>query len=214
MGMITESKNAEVSQLDKEQVNQFRDQIWRTRVSRVNAEKRLKHKESFAEGLNIYYSCFTVMLSIFLFLVQNEGLNRILSAISLTMTIIVTICILHCKSLRYADRARDYKRNYTELQKLEFSLKHITSLAELKEIERKYCELLAGAENHIPYDDCKTVWESKKSYKDTLAKNDLLRIRAVYIRGRCWRFVIEAALVILPILICLICWYFGVRKYG
>lgn len=46
MGMITESKNAELSQLDKEQINQFRDQIWRTRVSRVNAEKRLKHKES------------------------------------------------------------------------------------------------------------------------------------------------------------------------
>ena len=131
MDTATENRNAERTQLDK-QIEQLSNQIWCTRVSRVNAEKRLKHKEAFAEGLNIYYSCFTVILSIFLFLIQNEEINRLFSAISLTMTVVVTICILYYKSLRYADRARDYKSNYTRLQLLEFSLKHITNIEKLK----------------------------------------------------------------------------------
>lgn len=213
MDTATENRNAERTQLDK-QIEQLSNQIWCTRVSRVNAEKRLKHKEAFAEGLNIYYSCFTVILSIFLFLIQNEEINRIFSAISLTMTVVVTICILYYKSLRYADRARDYKSNYTRLQLLEFSLKHITNIEKLKNIESTYCKLLMRAENHIPYDYCKTILESSKSYKDKIDINDLRQISIKYYWGRCWRFVIEAVLIILPILICLICWYFGVKKYG
>jgi len=35
------------------------NQIWTTRVSRVNAEKRLINKESFFQAINIYPELFT-----------------------------------------------------------------------------------------------------------------------------------------------------------
>ena len=213
MDTATENKNTDGTQLDKQQIAEFGNQIWCTRVSRVNAEKRLKHKEAFAEELNIYYSCFTVILSISLFLIQKEEVNRLFSAISLTMTVVVTICILYCKSLRYTDRARDYKSNYTELQQLEFSLKHIISMAELKNIEDTYCKLLMGAENHIPYDYYKTILESNKSYKNKKDEKDLQQIRVKYDWGRCWRFAVEVFLVIIPVVV-LISSYFAIKSHG
>lgn len=44
MDTAIENKNADGTQLDKQQIEEFGNQIWCTRVSRVNAEKRLKHK--------------------------------------------------------------------------------------------------------------------------------------------------------------------------
>ena len=39
-----------------EKYKDLSDQIWTTRISRVNAEKRLVNKEAFFQGINIYYS--------------------------------------------------------------------------------------------------------------------------------------------------------------
>jgi len=44
----------------------LKDQIWKTRVSRINAEKRLQQKQSFIQAINIYYSCITIIYSIML----------------------------------------------------------------------------------------------------------------------------------------------------
>ena len=57
--------------MDKEKIKKLRDQIWTTRVSRVNAEKRLVNKNSFIQGINIYYSCVTILFSI-LALINND----------------------------------------------------------------------------------------------------------------------------------------------
>lgn len=207
MDTATENKNTDGTQLDEQKIAEFGNQIWCTRVSRVNAEKRLKHKEAFADGLNIYYSCFTVALSICLLFIQDESLNKPLSAFSLIMTVIVTICILYCKSLRYADRARGYKDNYTDLQQLEISLKHITSIEELTKIENEYCNLLKNGENHIPYDYYRTVFESNQSYKKTKDK----WIPVKYCLKTLERYVIETVLITFPVLVCV---YFWVKRYG
>ena len=47
-----------------EKYKDLSDQIWTTRISRVNAEKRLINKEAFFQGINIYYSCVTIIFSI------------------------------------------------------------------------------------------------------------------------------------------------------
>lgn len=47
-----------------EKYKDLSDQIWTTRISRVNAEKRLVNKEAFFQGINIYYSCVTIIFSI------------------------------------------------------------------------------------------------------------------------------------------------------
>ena len=51
------------------------DQIWTTRISRVNAEKRLINKEAFFQAINIYYSCVTIIFSILTLLDNNEKLS-------------------------------------------------------------------------------------------------------------------------------------------
>ena len=55
-----------------EKYKDLSDQIWTTRISRVNAEKRLVNKEAFFQGINIYYSCVTIIFSI---LIWSVGLR-------------------------------------------------------------------------------------------------------------------------------------------
>lgn len=185
--------------------NKLSDQIWTTRTSRINAEKRLKSTASFVEAINIYYSCFTVLLSIILLSEQSYTL----SLLTLSMTIILTISILFFKSLQYSERARNYRKNYTELQKLEFQLSHISTEKELEDIEQQYCVLLDDAENHIPFDYYKTVAESRGDYKTNRWTCD---IKFKYYRGLIWRYILKFVIILLPIaLVIIILWG---QKYG
>lgn len=71
-----------------EKYKDLSDQIWTTRISRVNAEKRLINKEAFFQGINIYYSCVTIIFSILTLLNKNEKLSL--------MTVFMTISLLYC----------------------------------------------------------------------------------------------------------------------
>ena len=147
---------------DERYIESLKNQIWATRVSRINAEMRLKIKESFIQAINIYYSCFTVFLSIFLLVKQNFACNLL----NLIMAIVLMVSILYFKSLKYTERALDYRKNYTELQKLEFKLSHKeTYEGQIHCIEEDYCKLLAESENHIEFDFLKTLAKSKMDYK-------------------------------------------------
>ena len=66
------------------------NQIWTTRVSRVNAEKRLINKESFFQAINIYYSCLTIIFSILTLLNGNEKNGD--EKLSLLTVHIITYC--------------------------------------------------------------------------------------------------------------------------
>lgn len=183
-----------------EKIHSFKNQIWTTRISRVNAEKRLKTKEAFIQGINIYYSCFTVALSILLLVKQNFAY----SLLALMMTIVLTISILYFKSLNYVERARDYRKNYTELQRLEFELSHEVSDEDISRIEQRYCTLLDNGENHISFDYYKTVAGSTGEYKESLWTKDIKR---KYYWNLIWRKSIICICVILPfILLFLVHW--------
>ena len=170
------------------------NQIWTTRISRVNAEKRLETKEAFIQGINIYYSCFTVALSVLLLVKQNFAY----SLLALMMTIALTISILYFKNLRYVERARDYRKNYTELQRLEFELSHEVSDEDVSNIEQRYCTLLDSGENHISFDYYKTVAESSGQYKETRWTKDIKR---KYYWNLVWRKGIMCICIVLPFLL-------------
>lgn len=172
----------------KEKLN---NQIWTTRTSRINAEKRLKETEMFIEGINIYYSCFTVIVSLILLITQNYVLNITV----LAMTIVLTISFLFFKSLSYTERAQAYRQNYTEMQKLEFELSHDISDEQIRDIETRYCELLLECENHISYDYYKTLHYSNGSFR----KNHYnCNIRCKYYWNRVWRISLKIISIILP----------------
>ena len=178
--------------MDNEEIKKIRDQIWTTRISRVNAEKRLLNKNSFVQGINIYYSCITIIFSI-LSVIYNDNA---LSLITTFMTIALLVGVLYLNSLRYVDLARDYRTNYTQLHKLEFELDDSQLTDErIKQIKNQYCELLDSSCNHISYDYYCTVHGSKGDYREANWK----RVRRYYYWGFSWRLLVKVFIVLLPI---------------
>nr|WP_182427696.1 MULTISPECIES: SLATT domain-containing protein [unclassified Clostridium] len=182
-----------------EKYKDLSDQIWATRVSRVNAEKRLISKEAFFQGINIYYSCVTIIFSILTLLNNNEKL----SLMTVFMTISLLVVILYLNGQKYLDHAREYRKNYTELQKLEFELRNIDSDNDelLKNIYNRYCDLLDSSSNHISFDYYKTVYDSSGEYRNKRWKN----IKCKYYYNVIWRLLLEACVIVLPIVLYCIC---------
>lgn len=180
-------------------VQVLKDQIWTTRVSRINAERRLVKKEKFIQGINIYYSCVTIIFSI---LSLINGDNN-LSLITTFMSICLLITILYLNAERYMDHARDYRSNYTALHKLEMRLEN-TSIApkEIEEIRLEYCDLLDSAWNHTTYDYYCTVFQSSGEYRTNRWKN---KVPAGFYWGKFWRAVVMTVLIALPAVVYYLC---------
>lgn len=175
------------------------DQIWTTRISRVNAEKRLINKEAFVQFINIYYSCCTIIFSILALLDNNEKL----SLMTVFMTISLLIVILYLNGQKYLEQAREYRKNYTELQKLEFELKSIDSddVESIKKICNSYCDLLDFSINHISFDYYGAVHGSSGEYRNKKWKS----VRCRYYYNVAWRFLFKMLLILLPVVIYWLC---------
>lgn len=178
----------------------LKDQIWTTRISRVNAEKRLVNKDKFFQGINIYYSCMTIIFSIMS--LSNDDKN--LSLLTIFITISLLISILYVNSQNYIELAKDYRNNYTNLQRLEFRLEHIEDANDSKiiEIEEEYCNLLHASSNHIAFDYYCTIYGSSGDYrKKRWSKN----IKIKFYWGKTWRSMIGFLLIVLPWILYMIC---------
>lgn len=183
--------------MDKEIINRLSNQIWTTRISRVNAEKRLIAKENFFQWINIYYSCLTIIFSILSLYNKDDDL----SLMTVFMTISLLVVILYLNGQKYLEHAREYRKNYTELQKLEFELNHVNGEEELRKIEERYCELMDSSSNHISYDYYKTVHGSNKSYRAERWQG----VKCKYYWNVIWRVVIKFIIIVLPILLYTLC---------
>lgn len=172
----------------------LKNQIWTTRISRINAEKRLLRNDFFLQGVNIYYSCITVFASICLLIYEDQTIGFLITFMSVSLLIVG----LFCKTLRFSERAFDFRRVYSELQKLEFSLDEPgLSNDAIQHIQNKYCDLMAEGENHITYDYYKTLWNSRKEYRVTHMD---VRMKAGYLWGTFWRYLLALLIIALPFL--------------
>lgn len=177
----------------------LKDQIWTTRVSRINAERRLIKKEKFVQGTNIYYSCVMIIFSILSLINENNSL----SLVTTFMSICLLVTILYLNAERYMDHARDYRSNYTALHKLEMSLeKEPIAPDEIAKIRLEYCDLLDSACNHTTYDYYCTVFQSSGDYFKNRCK---CRVVVGFIWGKIWRATVMIALVVLPFAVYYLC---------
>ena len=188
------------------------DQIWTTRISRINAEKRLINKESFFQGINIYYSCLTIIFSILSLAHSNKVFTASLvtcvssfsSEISpFIVTISLLIVILYLNGQRYLERAREYRKNYTKMQKLEFDLMGVGNddMDSIQRIYIEYCDLLDSGNNHISFDYYETVHRSTGEYREKRWKN----VRKIYWWNVIWRFMLKVVIIILPVVLYVVC---------
>ena len=53
---------------------QLKQVVINTRLNRINAANRLQRTETFLQGINIYYSCFTAVLSVLTLLSKSAAL--------------------------------------------------------------------------------------------------------------------------------------------
>ena len=129
--------------------------------------------------------------------------NEKLSLMTVFMTISLLVVILYLNGQKYLDHAREYRKNYTELQKLEFELRNIDSDNDelLKNIYNRYCDLLDSSSNHISFDYYKTVYDSSGEYRNKRWKN----IKRKYYYNVIWRLLLEACVIVLPIVLYCIC---------
>ena len=179
----------------------LKNQIWTTRISRVNAERRLRRKESFIQGINIYYSCSLAVFSI-LSLVKPDNSGQ-LSLISTVMSVCLLVAILYTNSLRHLEQARDFRINYAAMQKLEFKLdKPDISFDEMAKINEEYCNLIDVGENHIQFDYYCTVAQSRGQYrKDRWIGS----VKVKYYWGVFWRVVVMLSIIAFPVGVYLVC---------
>ena len=174
----------------------LKNQIWTTRVSRVNAERRLIDKEKFIQGINIYYSCMTIIFSIMSVVKNDAGLSMLTTYISISLF----ISVLYLSSQKYTEIAKGYRENYTSLQLLEFKLNHIQDKSdkEIYEVEKQYCDLLNTSINHKSYDYYCTVHGSSGEYRKERWNT---RIKFGFYGGKLWRMGIKLSLIILPLIL-------------
>lgn len=180
--------------MTKENFEKFKNQVWCTRVSRINAEKRLMSKEKFIQFINIYYSVVTVIYSIMSYI----NCDNKLSEITIYITISLLISILYLNAQNYPQLARAYRENYTNLQNIEFRLKHLSENDEdeIKQIEKEYCTLLNQYSNHITYDYYCAINDSNVEFKKN---RDWTTIKCRYQFGKFWRCCLKICFVLLPI---------------
>lgn len=79
--------------MTKEDFEKFKNQVWCTRVSRINAEKRLMSKEKFIQFINIYYSVATVIYSIMSYINCDNKLSEV--TIYITISLLISILYLN-----------------------------------------------------------------------------------------------------------------------
>ena len=105
-------------------LTQLKDRVWMTRKARINASERLLSLEKFIQYINIYYSCFICILSVYGLVIINDKIG----IISTILSIILTISMVYLNSQRFGDRAQQLKNNYINLQKLYLKLDNIDEI--------------------------------------------------------------------------------------
>ena len=132
--------------------------IWITRKCRINASERLLNNAKFLDFLNVYFSIFTILLSIFSLDTSKFSETMInsdkLPLFSLAISVVLTISIVYASSLGYRDRSAALKQNYIALQSLLDRLA-VTDNEDTKSlliISDEYTDLLDAVENHLEVD--------------------------------------------------------------
>ena len=180
-----------------------------TRRARMEASDRLIASERFIQNINIYYSCFAVILSI-LCLLDN---NPILNIISALLTSILAISIVFLNAQHYGDRAQQFHDNFLELYQLLFDVRAAIRSGEYThthDLEVRYIELLKSIENHTQQDFLQilSLKDRAKARRDKSYKKQFTGLPKVcFIAKRIIMCVLKALIWLLPIFCVLFAMY-------
>lgn len=128
-----------------------------TRLSRIEAERRLVENDKLAKHATVYYACLTTVLTLLTF---SSGAPY-LPFLSVASSVTLTLATIYATSQDYQSKAQEMKRCYLELQALSFRIDNVMTASqddcedEIFKIGKLYSEILARCDNHLPKDFAK-----------------------------------------------------------
>ncbi|UAL47998.1 SLATT domain-containing protein [Sutcliffiella horikoshii] len=157
-----------------------------TRVSRLNASKRLREDHTYYQKVSVYYSVLIAGLSIWFIRFGVDGeqeISYLLSNMLLVASITLTFFSMYISIINLQERAYRMENSQLELGKLLNDIERaliikVQSLEELKKLQRKYENILVRVENHEDVDYWITIVSNSKrelkvKRKNTNEKHDL-----------------------------------------
>ena len=143
----------------------FKRVVNTTRMCRVHAANRLLNTERFVQHINIYYSCFTAIITTLSLLYPDKS-YAVASAI---MTVVLAISIVYLNAQKYGNRAQQLQTNYIALQQLMYEIENAErglNPDKILEFQQKYTELLQTSENHVDQDYRLFLWKNDLRHKN------------------------------------------------
>lgn len=154
---MEDSKNTIENEDEIKALEKLKRVVDLTRRARMEAADRLIASERFIQNINVYYSCFSVILSVFC-LLNN---NIILSVISTILTAILAISIVFLNAQHYGQRSHQFHNDFLELYQLLFDIDTAIRQKQYSntcELEKRYIDLLKSIENHTQQDFFQTLF--------------------------------------------------------
>jgi hypothetical protein len=197
--------------LELQHATTLENNIYETRKCRINASERLKCWDDFLYKINVYYSIFVVILSIWN-LNQESSTNNKISLALLILSVIAFSFTLVVSALNHKERSLNLKSNYILLDKLYSELqllksKPTMSAEELHSIDIAYKDLLTSTENHESIDYYSYLLTNEKklsSFSEERQANIKTYIRFFKWTQRIFKILLIIAPLLLPFLISLI----------
>lgn len=172
---------------------------------RENASHRLNSNGSFCEFINVYYSVITATLSILSIFLKDSDFGTILSISATILSIALTISITYANSIKFKEKAQNFKNSFTSIQKLQYQLSNIQNddYDTLNRIEMEYTQILEEYDLHIPFDYQTYVLES-----NYLRQEDRKLYLMKYDFHKCWTGAIRIILILFPFIFILFAFLF------
>lgn len=147
-----------------------------TRKNRISASDRLLRTESFLQGVNIYYSCFSAFLAVLSLVSERKEL----AIWSTVVAVILAISIVYLNAQKFGNRSQELKTNYIALHALLFEIDDAIAQNcedKNKELTDKYCELLQTSENHTDLD----FLRQKRNYGEKMSRAEMVKYYALVV---------------------------------
>ena len=145
--------------------------ISKSRLSHIEAERRLVRYDILAKRANIYYACWTVLFSLLSFCFPEF---RLVSFLAIALAVMLTIVTVFASLQDYGSRAFEMRSSYLEMQKLWLELDDVLEDEDIDKradrIGQEYVSILRRTENHTVTDFMTSYFQRAETQSDCSKK--------------------------------------------
>jgi len=198
----------------QKKIENFRDnRVWVTKKIRMDSEARMNHNNIFSIFIVNYYTFIVLALSV-VSLILDDKYSSSLTILTTIVSIALFGISLFISLYGYKEKALYYKQSHIDLAEIEFELDHLVMKSDIEEnnlldkfheLKIKYNHIMEKTDNHSTYDRLNFLKQSDKLNRDSIWF-------AYYFKYKIPIFLFKASIIILPILIGIVWWYFKGSK--